>query len=652
MALSGTFYGTTNNEYIQPKIVWSGTQSINGNYTDVTVTLYYSRTNTGYTTSGTLTGAVTINGTSTSYSKYVQLTYNSNTAVCTATTRVYHNTDGTKTITISASGAISGASLSSTSISASVTLDTIPRATTPTFSASSVDIGGAVSITVDGASSSFTHTLTYAFGSANGTIVQGLKTSILWEIPLSLANQIPNGTSGTCTVTCKTYNGSTLIGTKTATLTLTVPSSVVPSIDSVSITEATAGIAEKFNAFVQNKSTLAIAITASGAYASTIKNYETYIQAVSYSNASFISALITTSGTISVITTVTDSRGRTAQVTNQITVLEYSAPVINSFSAFRIDTSGNASEDGNRIAMAMNFAIASVNGLNDRTYKFEYRKTTDTEFTTFGSGTASTTYDDTQYFTSSPEISTDYAYIIRLEIADFFETAVYDFEVPTAFTIMDFRNTGKGMAIGKVSEKDSLEVAMDSEFTGQVKIFAPDSDVADSGFLRLYRDDGTLAAFLATSDDGNGLNLHFYENGTWTSVVKIQSDGTLAPNAVPITDYVVEHGTSGIWTYRKWNSGIAECWGNIAVSNVACTISVGGWYRTEVISPGSYPIQFTSTPTVQANFSANNSGTGGFTWDLGATEPLTTANIFYIMRMSSVSAMNGIIHYYALGKWK
>lgn len=27
-------------------------------------------------------------------------------------------------------------------------------------------------------------------------------------------------------------------------------------------------------------------------------------------------------------------------------------------------------------------------------------------------------------------------------------------------------------------------------------------------------------------------------------------------------DYIVEQGTSGIWTYRKWNSGVAECWGN------------------------------------------------------------------------------------------
>ena len=175
----------------------------------------------------------------------------------------------------------------------------------------------------------------------------------------------------------------------------------------------------------------------------------------------------------------------------------------------------------------MKFAISSVGGKNDRTYNFKYRKSTDTNFTSFASGTASTSYDDTQYFTSSPEISTDYAYVIRIEIADYFQTVAYEVQIATAFTIMDFRSTGKGMAIGKVSEKDALEVAMNSEFTGQVKIFAPGSTVADSGFIRMYRNDGTLCAFLATSDGGNGLNLHFYENGVWKGVVKFTSDGAI-----------------------------------------------------------------------------------------------------------------------------
>ena len=38
------------------------------------------------------------------------------------------------------------------------------------------------------------------------------------------------------------------------------------------------------------------------------------------------------------------------------------------------------------------------------------------------------------------------------------------------------------------------------------------------------------------------------------------------PNSA--VDYIVEQGTSGIWTYRKWNSGIAECWGRISISGL------------------------------------------------------------------------------------
>lgn len=37
-----------------------------------------------------------------------------------------------------------------------------------------------------------------------------------------------------------------------------------------------------------------------------------------------------------------------------------------------------------------------------------------------------------------------------------------------------------------------------------------------------------------------------------------------------IKDYVVEEGTNGIWTYRKWASGISECWGTT-------TLTVTGW---------------------------------------------------------------------------
>ena len=248
MALSGTIYGTTNNQYIQPKIVWKATQSVSGNYSTVTATMYYSRTNTGYTTYGTGSFSITINGSTNSESKSVQITYNSNTVAVTHTVTVSHIADGTKKITISGSGSIPGTSFSSTDISAEVTLDTIPRATTPTLSASSIDMGGSLTISTPRASSSFTHDLDYKFADSSWTsIATGVETSKTWTVP-DLASKIPSASSGTMTIRCITKSGSTSIGTKTVSLTVTVPSSVIPTVGTVSVAEATSGLASQFGA--------------------------------------------------------------------------------------------------------------------------------------------------------------------------------------------------------------------------------------------------------------------------------------------------------------------------------------------------------------------------------------------------------------------
>lgn len=475
MAKSGSFTGSTNNEYVVPKITWSATQSVSGNYSDVTATLTYSRTNTGFTTGGTWNGSITINGTKATGSKYIEITHNSNTVALTAKTRVYHKTDGSKSITISASGSISGTTLSSTTISKTVTLDTIPRATTPTFSASSVYMGSGVTINLNSADKDFTHRLTYSFGSLSGKTEgigtpTGVYVSTVFTPPLTLANQIPKATSGTCTVTCKTYSGNTLIGTKTATLTLKVPTSVAPTISSVSVKEATAGIADKFGVYVQQKSKLSVAISASGASGSTISSYKTTIQSTVYNGSTFTSKVLTASGTVTLKTTVTDSRGRTASRETDITVVAYSPPRITSISAYRIDTSGNASDEGERIAISVKYSVASVSGKNTRTYKVSYKKYGAASFANIASTTAATSYDGVLKYTSSPSISIDHSYTVKFELSDYFTKVSYNAEIPSAFTCMDFRYTGKGVAFGKASERDALEVAMDVYFRNNATV--------------------------------------------------------------------------------------------------------------------------------------------------------------------------------------
>lgn len=128
------------------------------------------------------------------------------------------------------------------------------EASISTVSTTNGTLGTAQTITITRNSSSYTHTLKYKFGSATGTIGTGIATSKSWTPSTSLAAQFPSAKSGTCTITCETYSGSTLLGSSTTTCTLTIPSSVCCTVASVAVTETVAGLAAKFGAFVQGKS--------------------------------------------------------------------------------------------------------------------------------------------------------------------------------------------------------------------------------------------------------------------------------------------------------------------------------------------------------------------------------------------------------------
>jgi hypothetical protein len=82
----------------------------------------------------------------------------------------------------------------------------------------SFNIGTNTTISITRDNKNYTHTITYKFGSATGTIAtKTTQTSIVWSPTAStLYAQIPNAVSGYGTITCQTYNGNTLIGTTTA----------------------------------------------------------------------------------------------------------------------------------------------------------------------------------------------------------------------------------------------------------------------------------------------------------------------------------------------------------------------------------------------------------------------------------------------------
>lgn len=406
--------------------------------------------------------SVTVNGTKYSGTNTVGVGNNATKTLASGQTTITHTADGTKSFSYSFSQefgiTFSGSSIGTKSGSGTGTLNTIPRATTPTLSASSVNMGGSVTINTPRASSSFTHDLAYSFaGSGWVSIATGVGTSKAWTVP-DLASRIPNATSGTMTIRCITKNGSMTIGTKTVLLTVKVPTSVVPSISAVTLAEATSGLAAQFKAYIQNKSKVKVTITAAGAKGSTIKSYSTTFQGKTYSGASWTSDTLTKSGSLSMVTKVTDSRGRTASKTTTITVLAYSTPKITAFDAFRCLEDGTEANDGTYVTAKYNYTAPSLNGGNAVTMTIERKLPSATTWEIVHTGTALTA--NTSAILAG--FATDNQWDLRLSVKDWFgATSRYPLTVPTAEVILDILANGKGLAFGKVAEQEGVDIGWD-----------------------------------------------------------------------------------------------------------------------------------------------------------------------------------------------
>lgn len=446
------------------------------------------------------------------------------------TEEISHNNDGTKTVTLSGvwCSAISGGwAPYSLSVSGEVTLPTTPRATTPGIGG--VTMGETAHISLPRASSGFTHTLRYVFGGAAETIATGVTTGYDWLVPESLAAQIPDAASGKGTLTCETYSGSTLIGTKSVTFTVSVPGSMKPTVLSgwAAVSYDNSGTAaENMAAWVQGYSKAKAAFDASKVTcrqgAGVSKFSITYLGKTTEGNPCRTETISTTGATVRC--TVTDSRGLTAWEDFNIALLEYAPPALVGADLFRSDGEGTAADGGAHIAGVARVRYSELGGLNSVTLKGYWKSVGG------GYGAGETlTVGTVGLVTGDVEISPDRSYVALLVLTDSLgNTARYEENIPTEKVAFHLKEGGKGAAFGKAAETEGvLELAEDwhLKLTGATDLNAAAEKIAvlDPGGVVRYR-------------------------------TKAELQGDLA------ADYIVSQGTSGIWTFRKWASGVAECW--------------------------------------------------------------------------------------------
>lgn len=393
----------------------------------------------------------------------------------------------------------------------SYALYVVPAASTMTFDA--FTMGSAGTITVSRSGSSYTHTISYTFGEASGTIVtKSAGTSVSWAPPLDLARQIPNATQSTGVLRIDTYSGSTRIGSKEYSFTLYVPTSIKPTAALAVTLVNDNSVIDGWNVCVKGYSKLSYTVTASGTYGATIQSCRFTFAGNTVTGSSGVVA-VNSAGTFTPSVKVTDSRGRSVSVTgNSVDVYDYNAPTIAQLSVQRCNAEGTIQNEGTYVCVQGAFHVgASVGGRNGVTAKCRYREIG-------GSWSNYTAIEDTGAVVGGSMPATK-TYEMEIAATDSIgETKTVYAIIPTAEVALHLRDGGKGAAFGKYAEKEALECAWDAYF---------DKNAQVDGTLKA----GTLETVGAATFGGNVSGK--WLSGTWLRSTA-HSDLGAAPGSYPV----------------------------------------------------------------------------------------------------------------------
>lgn len=307
---------------------WSqSSQSVASNNSVVSWNLQVVSSRGSISSSASKSWSVTVNGTNYSGTNTVGVGTNATKTLASGSTTIGHNADGSKTFSFSFSQqfdiSYSGVGwIGTKSGNGSGTLTTIPRAST--VSSTSANVGENITITINRASSSFTHTLSYNFSELTGTIAtKTSSTSVTFKLPTSFYAKMVNTKSSWGRVICDTYNGSTKIGSSECRFDVYVKEStnkptLSPTVkDTNTTTKALTGDENKFVKYYSN------ANFSFGASAKNSASISSYLLTAGDKTANSSSGTLSKVETGTFAFTVTDSRGFSTSSTLNKTLINY-----------------------------------------------------------------------------------------------------------------------------------------------------------------------------------------------------------------------------------------------------------------------------------------------------------------------------------------
>ena len=353
-------------------------------------------------------------------------------------------------------------------------------ATQPSLSASTVEMGKSVTINTPAVNSAYRHNIWAAFGNAGVVIAERVVSSTTWTPDVNLASQISNATSGVATIYCDTFDANgTQLGTKTISITLTVPGSVVPSAGTLSaaLAEDTSGTGLYVKGMGKAKLTL---FGASGAYGSSITSYTITGGGWTATNGALTTGTLASAGNITFTATVTDSRGRKASTTRTISVIDYTKPGVAVCDVYRCDADGNRKKAGTYFAVEINASYSAITG-NTLSITARYKKQSESSY-----GTAANVSNNGKTVLGGGNIGASTTYDVLVTVADKYNSLLIQRTLSTKSVLQSFKRSA-GAAIGKVAELANwLDVAWNTRIRGNLQV------------------DGTISTIIPITSGGTG----------------------------------------------------------------------------------------------------------------------------------------------------
>ena len=467
---STTIYSNNGSGYLLAVSFGENSTSVANNTSNITCTASLSAGNPHWSTSYASTLTVYWHDNRENYDRQVaSISFsgiNANqTKSASGTINVTHKDDGTLSGYAYAKFTKGSTTSSYAPNSAGITTDwtaltTIARASQPsinTYPNNSPDfnIGDTITIHMNRKSTAFTHTVTLYFGNYSYQIATGVTNNCTLNtstIANNLYQQIPNANVGEGNITVQTYNGSTLIGSKSCLFYAHVvnsnPTFNQAYLDSNSTTTDITGNNQQI---IRNNSTLRVNVTnaqaknyATLSSAKVVINGQTFTASFSGSSATFNIGVLNVSDNITAVVSVTDSRGITTSHDLPITILNWELPT----AIINLQRENNFYSETN---INVNAEYSSLDNKNTISIKVRYKKVSDATYSNW-----TTLQDDvTQQFT----LDNNYEWNVQVVLQDRIGTTTYNLVLNRGIPITFFDRLKRSLGINCFPEDpESLEV--------------------------------------------------------------------------------------------------------------------------------------------------------------------------------------------------